>query len=291
MSDAEKPAGAQRSPHTSPALRLDRGDHAHSRGDGSGDPTANDPAEDGVRHEGAAATHAADPNLLLRALPLADYTWLLPQLAPTRLRLKQVLIEVGTVGNEGLIGLPLVFEDDTMPNRVFVQVEGDAWRIGADAFRRMLDARPAVRKLCLRYALAIGGLQPAAHARGARGPLAPHDARPGARSRLRAHTRVPLADARRAARRGERCDGHAAERGGGPLRARARDGARPREAGGGVVHVLPDHPDHPDRAHPASRLREAPNQRFRYSLIRNTLPCSTTTDRGYPWCSGLGRGG
>lgn len=39
-----------------------------------------------------------------------------------------------------------------MPNRVFVQVEGDAWRIGADAFRRMLDARPAVRKLCLRYA-------------------------------------------------------------------------------------------------------------------------------------------
>jgi CRP-like cAMP-binding protein len=144
-------------------------------------PGVDDPGTASVRHEGAAAAHAAEPNRLLRALPLADYAWLLPQLTPTRLRLKQVLIEpetpishvwfvregvasiiateqeggdieVGTIGYEGLVGLPVLFEDDTLPNRVIIQVEGDGWRIAADAFRRVLDARPAVRKLCLRFA-------------------------------------------------------------------------------------------------------------------------------------------
>ena len=133
------------------------------------------------RRDGAATAHDAEPNGLLHALPLADYEWLLPQLTPARLRLRQVLIEpeqpiqhvyfvregvgsliateqeggdieVGTVGCEGLIGLPVLLEDDTMSNRVIVQVEGDAWRIGADAFRGALDERPAMRKLCLRYA-------------------------------------------------------------------------------------------------------------------------------------------
>jgi len=33
-----------------------------------------------------------------------------------------------------------------------VPVEGDAWRISAADFRRALDERPALRRLCLRYA-------------------------------------------------------------------------------------------------------------------------------------------
>jgi CRP-like cAMP-binding protein len=132
------------------------------------------------------AAHATERNRLLRALPLADYTWLLPQLTPVRLRLRKVLIEpdapishvylmregvasiiateqeggdveVGTVGFEGLVGLPVLFGDDTLPNRVIVQVEGEAWRIGADEFRHALEARPALQKLGLRYAAYFTG--------------------------------------------------------------------------------------------------------------------------------------
>jgi CRP-like cAMP-binding protein len=34
---------------------------------------------------------------------------------------------------------------------VIVQVTGDAWRLSADAFRRLVDERPLVRRLLLRY--------------------------------------------------------------------------------------------------------------------------------------------
>ena len=157
-------------------------DHGHSTQHPPRTPAPADlPDAAAVRRDGAETAHAAESNRLLRALDHADYEWLLPQLTPARLRLKQVLVEpdapiahvhfvrdgvcsiiateqeggdveVGTVGCEGFVGLPLLFEDDAMPNRVIVQVEGDAWRLPADAFRRALDARPAVRTLCLRYA-------------------------------------------------------------------------------------------------------------------------------------------
>lgn len=133
------------------------------------------------RHAGAAAAHQAEANRLLRALPLEEYERLLLQLVPARLRLKQVLvepdtpiehvwfvregvvsmiatgqeegdIEVGTIGREGLVGLPVLHGVDAMPYRVFVQVEGDGWRLPAESFRRMIDERPAVRHLCLRFA-------------------------------------------------------------------------------------------------------------------------------------------
>jgi CRP-like cAMP-binding protein len=39
-----------------------------------------------------------------------------------------------------------------MPYRVFVQIEGHAGRLSADAFRRVVDERPVVRRLLLRYA-------------------------------------------------------------------------------------------------------------------------------------------
>ena len=32
--------------------------------------------------------------------------------------------EVGTIGNEGMVGLPLIFEDDRAPTSVYVQVPG-----------------------------------------------------------------------------------------------------------------------------------------------------------------------
>ena len=133
------------------------------------------------RADGAAAAHAAEPNRLLRALPLEEYALLLPRLTPVRLHLKDVLVEpdvpirdvwfvregvgsviateqeggdveVGTVGPEGFVGLPVLNGVDTTPYRVMVQVAGSGARLPADAFRRLLDERPAVRKLLLRYA-------------------------------------------------------------------------------------------------------------------------------------------
>jgi CRP-like cAMP-binding protein len=130
---------------------------------------------------GYATAHAVEQNRLLRALPLAEYARLLPQLTPVRLGLKQVLIEpdapiqdvyfprsgvgsmiadaqeggaveVGTIGPEGFIGLPVLMGADRMPYRVFVQVEGEGWRLSTDAFRRLVDERPAVRHLLLRFA-------------------------------------------------------------------------------------------------------------------------------------------
>jgi CRP-like cAMP-binding protein len=61
-------------------------------------------------------------------------------------------IEVGTVGPEGFVGLPVLHAADTMPYRVFVQIEGHGWRLSAEEFRRVVDERPVVRRLLLRYA-------------------------------------------------------------------------------------------------------------------------------------------
>ena len=137
-----------------------------------------------IRQDGVAAAHGAERNHLLRGLPLDDYAWLLPRLRPERLRLKQVLIEpdtpiaavhfiragvgsmiateqeggeieVGTIGNEGLVGLPVVFGAESSTYRVLVQIEGDAWRLSADDFRRAMDERPGVRHRMLRYANAF----------------------------------------------------------------------------------------------------------------------------------------
>ena len=139
------------------------------------------PAVDAIRLEGAAEAHRAEQNRLLRALPLNDYAWLIPRLTPRRLQLKDVLVEpkepiahgwfmrdgvasivateqegagveVGTVGYEGFVGLPLLFEVDVMSSLVIIQVEGDGWRISRDDFARAIDERPAIRTALLRYA-------------------------------------------------------------------------------------------------------------------------------------------
>ncbi len=64
-------------------------------------------------------------------------------------------VEVGVVGREGLIGLPLVFGDDRSLVEARVQQEGTALRIGAADFRAAMDKGTALRGLLLRYALAF----------------------------------------------------------------------------------------------------------------------------------------
>ena len=119
-------------------------------------------------------------NHLLTALPAGVLAQLLPQLLPVTLELRQVLhaadapieavyfhevgwtsmlahledgltAEVGLVGREGMVGLPLVFGIETAFVEAMVQGPGTALRMEAGAFRHALDEHPALRTLLFRY--------------------------------------------------------------------------------------------------------------------------------------------
>src|SRR5918997_2805614 len=123
-------------------------------------------------------------NALLAALPPGDLARLRPRLRPVELPFDETLfpadgavdavlfpeggmvsllatleggeqVEVGIVGREGLVGLPLVFGDDRSLTEARVQMEGTALRIGPAALRDGMEASPAFRALLLRYALAF----------------------------------------------------------------------------------------------------------------------------------------
>jgi CRP-like cAMP-binding protein len=64
-------------------------------------------------------------------------------------------IEVGTIGNEGLLGVPLLLGAELSPGRVFVQVDGAGWRIGAAEFRACVQAHPGLAAVLYRYAHAL----------------------------------------------------------------------------------------------------------------------------------------
>jgi CRP-like cAMP-binding protein len=61
-------------------------------------------------------------------------------------------VEVGTVGREGMVGLPILLYAESMPTRAFVQVEGAAQRITADGFRAALREGTDLAPLLYRYA-------------------------------------------------------------------------------------------------------------------------------------------
>ncbi len=63
--------------------------------------------------------------------------------------------EVGIVGFEGMVGLPLVLGSDRSPTEAMVQAPGTFLRMGANAFREELDRSAPLRTLLLRYALAF----------------------------------------------------------------------------------------------------------------------------------------
>ncbi len=52
-------------------------------------------------------------------------------------------IEAATIGNEGMIGIPLILAGNQMQSKVVCQIAGSAWRISAEELVKALDAHPA----------------------------------------------------------------------------------------------------------------------------------------------------
>src|SRR5689334_9896681 len=65
------------------------------------------------------------------------------------------LIEVATVGNEGMIGLPLFLGADLTPGTSFSQIPGDALRMSAEHFRSAISKHGPLTKMLHRYTQAL----------------------------------------------------------------------------------------------------------------------------------------
>ncbi len=123
-------------------------------------------------------------NRLLASLPRRDCERLLSSLVPVPLQYKYALYEanrpiefvyfietgvgslvnvmmngdaaeVGTIGNEGMVGLPIVFGDAQAPNSVYMQVAGSGLKMRAERFRLEMDRSAAMRERLLHYAQAF----------------------------------------------------------------------------------------------------------------------------------------
>jgi len=60
-------------------------------------------------------------------------------------------LEIGLVGNEGMLGVPLLLGVNVSPLRALVQGAGHAWRIDAAHFVQMIESYPAIRTALNRY--------------------------------------------------------------------------------------------------------------------------------------------
>jgi len=123
---------------------------------------------------------AAIANSLLAALPRKSYLRLLPGLVPVDLAFGKVLyepgkpirdvyfpsqslvslltlveghlaLEVGLVGRDGMVGIPLALGIDASPVRALVQGGGPALRMNAARFRRELRRSPHLQRALQRY--------------------------------------------------------------------------------------------------------------------------------------------
>ena len=118
------------------------------------------------------------------SLPPADFARLAASLTPVYLSLKQVLleadepieaayfvetgmvsylayleggeaIEVGIIGSEGMVGMPLILGVDSGPAGAIVQMQGTALRIAPAALRQVFGESDALHAQLLRYMQAL----------------------------------------------------------------------------------------------------------------------------------------
>ena len=123
-------------------------------------------------------------NRLLGAMSATDRTSLQARLEPVTLDLRMVLeavgqpishvyfvetgmvsivaqspydrrIEVGLAGHEGMTGVPVILGDDRSSRESMVQGVGTGWRLPADDLRKLMETRPKLRRVLLRYAHAF----------------------------------------------------------------------------------------------------------------------------------------
>lgn len=62
-----------------------------------------------------------------------------------------VSVEVGIVGHEGLVGLPILFGTGQIPTHTFMQIPGSGFRIKAQALKAEFDRPGTFRALCGRF--------------------------------------------------------------------------------------------------------------------------------------------
>jgi len=61
------------------------------------------------------------------------------------------MIEIGTIGHEGMTGIPLIMGSDVTANNSFCQVDGEAWEMSASTFRKLLEESKLFRDLLNRF--------------------------------------------------------------------------------------------------------------------------------------------
>jgi len=122
-------------------------------------------------------------NRLLAGLTPGDFASIQTHLEPVELELRQVLInpnqpiehlyfpetgyasvttnghgskiEIGIIGREGVVGVPVALATDRIPFEVFIQLAGRALRITTAQLEQAIAASPTLHRSLLRYAQAL----------------------------------------------------------------------------------------------------------------------------------------
>jgi CRP-like cAMP-binding protein len=130
------------------------------------------------------APHSPKQNLLLAALPDADYQRLLPHLEPVQLTIGQTLYETGSpmrhvyflassivsllyvtrngagtetavIGNEGMAGVALIMGGETVQNPTIVKSSGIGYRVRESVIKSEFKHCESLQQILLRYTHAL----------------------------------------------------------------------------------------------------------------------------------------